>query len=127
MADKRVDIDGLTAAMTQYLDEFSKATKANVYDACVETSETILTELKATSPRDTGRYARNWIATIDSAGSWTRAILHDRQYRLVHLLEYGHANVKGGRTRAFPHVEPAQTNADDLFLRLLTKRIEAGK
>ena len=127
MADKRVDIDGLAAAISQYLDEFKEATTENVYEACKETSDVILADLKASSPRDTGKYARSWIATIDKAGSWARAILHDRQYRLVHLLEYGHAKVNGGRTRPQPHVEPAQSNADDLFLRLLTKRIEAGK
>ena len=127
MADEKVSIDGLAAAVNQYLDEFRDAVYEDVVASCEEASEIVLPELKADSPKNTGKYARNWTVVFEKSATWARAIIRNRQYRLVHLLEYGHAKLNGGRTAPQPHVEPAQTEADELFLKLLKRRIEAGK
>ena len=47
-------------------------------------------------------------------------------YRLTHLLEYGHATVNGGRTRAFPHWSEAEKAAAQQFERELKGEIEGG-
>ncbi len=39
-----------------------------------------------------------------------------------HLLEFGHALRKGGRTRAFPHIAPAEEKA----AQILEKEVEAA-
>lgn len=127
MNTKTVSVDNMLAGIQSYLEEFQDATFENVKAACEETSDTVLKELKADSPRRTGRYAKGWRATMEVSSMWARVILHDTQYRLVHLLEHGHALVNGGRTRPIPHVAPAQDHADDLFQRILKERIEAGK
>lgn len=48
----------------------------------------------------------------------------DPHYRLTHLLEYGHATVNGGRTRAFPHFKAANDEAVAKFEENVTRRIE---
>ena len=127
MRTRKVSVDQMLGAITKYLDEFQDATIENVKAACQETSETILPELRADSPHRTGRYSKGWRATMEQSKLWARVVLHNTQYRLVHLLEFGHAKVNGGRTRAFPHVDPAQAEADKIFVDLLKERIEAGK
>lgn len=124
---KKVDINDLAATIAGYLDEFKQTTDENILEACKETRDSVLPELKANSPKNTGKYAKAWYSTIEKFGSRTEIILRNRQYRLVHLLEFGHAKRNGGRTKPQPHVEPAQTHADDLFLKLLKRRIEAGE
>lgn len=49
------------------------------------------------------------------------------QGRLTHLLEFGHAKVNGGRTRAFPHFSPAEEEAVKTFVENVKARIESIK
>jgi len=125
--ERAISVDGLLAAMQQYGKEFVDATNKDVQSACKEVGSEIVSELKTTSPKDTGKYARNWRYTLETGDKWSRAIVHDSVYQLVHLLEYGHALKGGGRTQPQPHVEPAQTKADSLFINTLKKKIEAGE
>lgn len=127
MNNRSIDVDGLVAAMQQFQEEFLNAAKDDVEEVCVDVANTITQELKAISPKKTGKYARSWKYTIEHGGSWTRAILHNGRYQIVHLLEYGHAKVNGGRVSPIVHVAPEQDKADREFISKLKRKIEAGK
>lgn len=127
VTERTIGVDGLVAAMNQYANEFLKATNTDVEEVCNEVGKQVTDELKTISPKDTGKYARAWRYTLEKGGNWARAIVHEGQYQLVHLLEYGHAKVNGGRTMPQPHIEPEQEKADKLFIEKLRKRIEASK
>lgn len=75
--------------------------------------------LRQTSPKRTGKYAKSWTATQEGKSAYTvTVIVHNKKhYQLTHLLENGHATRNGGRTKAFPHVAKAEKAATEDYLR----------
>lgn len=83
-------------------------------------------ELRATAPRrkkgkTAGRYAKGWtVKSVDKKNGKFEVIVYNKtDYQLTHLLENGHALVRGGRTigkgwvDAHPHIAQAEQNAID--------------
>lgn len=54
-------------------------------------------------------------------------LYNDKNYRLTHLLEKGHALKTGGRTRAFPHIKPVEQEMTENFEKLIREKIEKGQ
>ena len=46
--------------------------------------------------------------TKESSRALEVTVYSPSRYMLAHLLEHGHAKRGGGRTRAFPHIAPAE-------------------
>lgn len=63
-----------------------------------------------------GDYRRGWRARLDKGRIKVEAHVYNKtNYRLTHLLEFGHAKQNGGRTRAFPHIEGVNREAQEEF------------
>lgn len=78
--------------------------------------------LKKISPKGyRGKYRRGWYATKQSG----KHFVANTEYRLVHLLEHGHAvaNSAGKRTRANPHV----VKAAETVQRTIDSEVRKGK
>ena len=89
-------------------------------------------ELRSTSPKKTGDYAKGWRIKKDYKSEYRlgRFVVYNKtDYQLTHLLEYGHA-IDGGtrRVKAHPHIAAAKEKAVNNFVREVEKAIEeAGK
>lgn len=69
-------------------------------------------ETKAESPVKSGKYRRGWAVKSEEERLAKSAIVHNRtSYQLTHLLEKGHALRNGGRSKAIPHIGPAEEKA----------------
>jgi Bacteriophage HK97-gp10, putative tail-component len=114
MADIRIDqlADELVSAIKEYTDDVEVAVRKKVD----ETARKVLKEAQALAPKRTGEYARTFTITKeDGYGTTKRIIWNKKHYRRVHLLEFGHAKVNGGRVPAYPHLRPAyEKHAADL-------------
>lgn len=94
----------ISRAVREYTEDVSEAIEKKVDT----TADKILAEVKATSKFDTGNYAKGFKKTKkDEQRKVKRIIWNKKQYRLVHLLEFGHAKRNGGRVAAKPHLRPA--------------------
>ena len=56
----------------------------------------------------TGKYAKGWTYQVKKTRVSAEVTIFNNHPALTHLLEHGHAKRGGGRTRAFPHIAPAE-------------------
>ena len=107
MADS-ITIDQLTDAVTKEVKLYTEAVDEGIAEELLATTTLVLKEVKSTAPKRTGKYARSFIATDESIIANRRyAIWSKKNYRRVHLLEFGHAKKNGGRVEGRPHLGPA--------------------
>lgn len=99
--------DEITKAVREYTEDVSNAVVNKVDDV----ADLALQEMKNTvAPRRTGNYAKTFTKTnksLKTHGSRKYVIWNKKHYRLVHLLEFGHAKANGkGRVAAQSHMVP---------------------
>jgi hypothetical protein len=96
--------DELVSAIKEYTDDVAEGVRKKVD----ETARKVLKEAQALAPKRTGEYAKTFTITKeDGYGTTRRIIWNKKHYRRVHLLEFGHAKVNGGRVDERPHLRPA--------------------
>ena len=125
MADK-IKVDQLAKTINDFLEEYQDVVEEALVEAVDRTAADTVQDLKNTSPKDTGAYAKGWTQTKEkgSARQYGKIVYNKPHYRLTHLLEYGHAKVNGGCVAARPHIAAAETRAIDDFERRLKEGIE---
>ena len=118
-----VSIDQLANEITKAVREYTEDVSEAIEQVVDQTGNEILNEVKKVHPyKDrTGEYSKGFKVTkIDSNGKTRRIVWNKKHYQRVHLLEFGHARVGGGRAvEARPHLRPAY----DKHVGKLTERI----
>ena len=122
-----MDID-LSAEIEKLLEEQKELADEVLEKATQKVAKYTVKELKATSPKKTGKYANSWgrKETTQTGGSKQITIHNKKHYRLTHLIEFGYATVDGGRVEGRPHIEPVEQKAIKDFEDEIRKGIENG-
>lgn len=123
-----IKVDDLVEAVRGELEEYADEVTGGVKQAVKEVAKATVKEVKAKSPVKTkssvktGNYKKSWgqIKVSETEGSIVISIRNKKFYWLTHLLENGHALKNGDRTRAFPHIKPAE----DFAARELEKKVK---
>lgn len=94
-----IKIDGLSSAIAQELQNYTKEVVEKINEAGAQISKDGVKKLKETSPKNTGAYAKGWtVKKEEQYGKPTSYIIHNKKhYRLTHLLEKGWTMRNGKR------------------------------
>ena len=123
-----VQIGELADTVMETLEEYADLAAEDVKQAVRDAGETVRKEIRANAPKDTGDYAKSWtMKTTKENSNALQVTVHSRnRYQLAHLLEYGHAKRGGGRTRAFPHIAPAEQAGIEQLTRDIERDLQKG-
>lgn len=116
----KVNIDNLANAVMQELNAYREVTIEAMGKAVKETAKQTVAELRDTSPKDTGDYAKHWAYKRDTrlrGRNKNSMIVYSKnpEYRLTHLLEKDHAKRNGGKVKGKPHIKIAEEHAKEIL------------
>lgn len=108
-----VSIDNLADEIMKGLTEYKNLVTADMKVAVRKAGKSVKSDIQANAPKKTGAYSKSWkvATTKETSESLELTVYSTRKYQLAHLLENGHAKRGGGRTKAMPHIAPAQDKA----------------
>ena len=124
MAMDRCKIDQMSHVIMEGLQEYADLATEDMKAAVKKAGNKAKSDVQAGAPVMTGKYKKSWaVKTTKENANAMEVTVHSRnRYQLAHLLEFGHAKRGGGRTRAFPHIAPAEEAAAEL----LEREVEAA-
>ena len=109
MGKRKVTVDALGGAIMDILKEYENDVEEALDPVLKKTTQTARAELKATSPKDRGKYAKGWqYKTKKTPKTTSYTIYNGSEPTLTHLLEKGHALRQGGRVPAHPHIQKVE-------------------
>lgn len=113
MAMQKIKIDDLTDAIVDSLEEYREDVTEGVKNSVKTVAKEASAELRRTSPKKTGGYAKGWTKkkVFENEQDLRMSVCNPKHYGLIHLLENGHAKVNGGRVEGIAHVYPTEQNA----------------
>lgn len=109
-----IKADQLAQEIVKILDDYRDTTVDKMKESVDKAAKQAVNELKTSSPKRTGAYAKDWAAKKDrKANKWAygKVVYNKKHYRLTHLLEKGHRKVNGGMVAARPHIAKVEEKA----------------
>lgn len=108
-----IQIDDLATEIMNGLMEYKDLVTSDMKVAVRKAGQSVKKDIRANAPKKTGAYSKSWkVSTTKETSESLELTIHSpKKYQLAHLLEKGHAKRGGGRTRAVPHIAPAEENA----------------
>lgn len=103
-----VSIDDLASEITKALQEYTNEVTEALEKEKEKAAKDAAKELRNTSPKQTGEYAKGWKAKR-VGNAWVT--YNSKKPQLTHLLEHGHVKRGGGRVSGRPHIGPVEERA----------------
>ena len=109
-----IKIADLADAVSRELASYDQDVADGLKTEVQQVAKDMVTELKQTSPRNTGDYAKGWKSRVEyeSPEDIRVRVYNSKKPQLTHLLENGHAKQNGGRVNGTPHIGPAEQKAE---------------
>ena len=124
---RKVSIEEMADAIMEDLQEYADAASIDVKAAVRKSANTVKRQIGEKAPvGKTGRYAKSWRVktTEENSQKLIQTVHSPKRYMLAHLLEKGHAKRNGGRTRAIPHIAPAEQAGVEQLETLIRRALE---
>ena len=123
-----IKINDLAKEVMRGLDEYADVTTEQVKKAVRKAGNTVRREIQENAPKNTGDYAKSWaVKKVRESSHTLEVVVHSKnRYQLTHLLEFGHCLRNGGRTRAMPHIAPAEEEGIKQLEKMIERDIRNG-
>lgn len=115
----KVSVNDLADAVAKELSEYSQDVTDGLKKEVKSVAKECKAEIQRNSPVLTRSYKKGWRDQVAFEGREDiRVVVRNKtDYQLTHLLENGHAKVKGDRVEGKPHIAPAERNAEKKLLK----------
>lgn len=116
--------DAVMEALSDYRDEVNEGVRKAIQKQANED----VRELKATSPKKTGKYAAGWEKKVveNNVSTYDVVVYNKEKPGLTHLLENGHAKVNGGFVPGIQHIKPVEEESNNKLLEKVEEIIKNG-
>ncbi len=123
-----IRIDELADAVMNGLKEYAQLAAEDLKEDVKKAGKTVKQQIESAAPKKTGKYAKSWTVkkTRETSDSIQIVVHSKNRYQLAHLLEHGHVKRNGGRTRAFPHIAPAEQAGTEQLLKDIERDLKKG-
>lgn len=115
-----IRVDELDQRIADVLNKYRGMVRDGVEDEMEGAAAIAMRIVRDKSPVRSGKYKKGWKLYREKAKFksqlQTLTVYNKTQYRLIHLLEFGHQTAKGTRTKAYPHVQPAEDAAEKALI-----------
>lgn len=119
-----IKVDDLAGEIVLAIQAYTEDVSEAIDQAARDTAKAMAKDLRETSPKDTGEYAKGWTYRKEAPGSYR--VYNKKKPQLTHLLEHGHAKRGGGRVEGRPHIGPAVDKHIPAMERRIEQIIERG-
>ena len=115
--------------LSDFLGEYSDKATEVLQEEAEKCGKKAVKELKSTSPKRTGKYARGWKSQTEKTPSGAKVTIYNgKKPQISHLLEHGHATRNGtGRsypdTPAHPHIKKVDDAIEKEFVENVERRL----
>ena len=131
-----IDPKELQNAVMNYLENYAEDIQEDVVEVTDIVTKEAKQELKQVSlnkfklhgrdkPYYLGWSVKTGGRTRNNNYRYVKAIWNKTNYQLTHLLEFGHATVNGGHTKAQPHIRPVEEKYGTKFMDLLDRKVRS--
>ena len=112
--------------LSKYGDEINENIDAIRKKVAQKGAQTLRNESKAKFG-GSGDYAKGWTVTEVKYPNYTSAVIHNKLPGLPHLLEHGHALVRGGRkvgeVQGREHIAPVEEKLNEEFVNQVVSQL----
>ena len=119
-----IKVDELAGEIVLAIQAYTEDVSEAIDQAARDTAKAMAKDLRETSPKDTGEYAKGWTHRKEAPGSYR--VYNKKKPQLTHLLEHGHAKAGGGRVEGRPHIKPAEERHVPQLERKIVQILERG-
>ncbi len=126
MSSNKIKVDALASTVMKGLEEYASLAIDDMKSAVKKTANTVRKDIQSSAPVDTGKYKKSWAVkkTHEDSTTLQCTVYSKNRYQIAHLLEKGHANRNGGRTKAYPHIAPAKVAGEKQLKELIKKSLK---
>lgn len=120
--------DSIIKVLSEYKENIDEDVKETANKIAKEAKEDLINDSPRSRKERSQKYYKGWAIKkkINKNGKHVLAIWNKTNYRLTHLLEFGHDVKNGGRAKAIPHIRKVEEKMSKEFEEELKKKISKG-